>query len=86
MIGNLYKSERFKEEVKRFDAAISQLEEGTAKENLKHLLSSLITEVKKMDNMYMDMVYTHQLGSMGNDFRSKIMSIRKQLEESLFKK
>jgi hypothetical protein len=31
--------------------------------------------------MYMDMVYNHQLGSVGNEFRDRISQYRKKLDE-----
>lgn len=85
MIAELYKSPRFKEDVQRYNLAITKLEEGTTKEEATVLLGKLVSEVKKMDSMYMDMVYNKQLGSLGNDFRENIKTIRKQLEEKLFK-
>jgi len=36
-----------------------------------------------MDNMYMDMVYSKQLTSLGGEIRDKITSLRKQLDSKL---
>ena len=83
MIGEIHKSERFTEEVKKCDHAIDQLVDGALKEDAKKLLNELIFEVRKMDNMYMDMIYNHQLGTIGNEFRERISSIRKNLYDIL---
>ena len=83
MIGEIHKSERFIEDLKKYDTAIRQLEDGAFKEEAKKLLNELIFEVRKMDNMYMNMIYNHQLGTQGNEFRERISSIRKNLYDIL---
>ena len=80
MSGDIYKSERFKKDVQKYDTAIKEMPDGATKDDVKRLLSDLVFEVKKMDNMYMDMVYNRQLGSVGNEFRERILNIRKQLD------
>jgi hypothetical protein len=47
------------------------------------LLNNLISEVKNMDNMYVDMVYANQLPTQGSEMRNKIGSIRKQLDNKI---
>lgn len=79
MIGELHKAERFMEDVKKCDQAIEQLADGVLKEDAKKLLNQLIFEVKKMDNLYMDMIYNHQLGTTDTEFRERILNIRKNL-------
>ena len=57
--------------------------EGPSKTDLNKLLGSLITEVRKMDEMHTEMIYTRQLSSMGQEFREKISAIRKQLDQKI---
>ena len=86
MIGEIHKSERFIEDLKKYDNAIKLLEDGSLKDEAKKLLNDLVFEVRKMDNMYMDMVYNHQVGTLGNEFRDRILAIRKQLDTKLKKR
>lgn len=83
MIGEIYKSNRFKEDVKKYDTAIREMADSPVKEEAKKLLADLVFEVKKMDNMYMDMIYNNQLGSLGNEFRERILNIRKKLDTKI---
>jgi len=76
-------TERFKADVKRYSEAIDQVPEGPAKTEAKTLLNNLIYEVKNMDNMYMDMIYSKQMTSLGGELRDKITSLRKQLDSKL---
>ncbi len=76
-------TERFKSDVKRYTEAIEQLPESQNKTEAKKLLNNLIYELKNMDNMYLDMVYSRQLPSLGNELREKITAIRKQLDNKL---
>jgi hypothetical protein len=76
-------TERFKADVKRYSEAIEKISEGQSKTEAKSLLNNLINEVKNMDNMYMDMVYSKQLTSLGGEIRDKITSLRKQLDSKL---
>lgn len=82
----LQRTERFQEDIKRYSNAIEALTDEHLKLESKRLLNDLVYEVKNMDNMYLDMVYAKQLPSLGNEMREKITSIRKKLEEKLFKK
>ena len=76
-------TERFKSDVKRYSEAIEKIPEGPSKTEAKTLLNNLIYEVKNMDNMYMDMIYSNQLTSLGSELRDKITSLRKQLDSRL---
>ena len=76
-------TERFKADVKRYSEAIEKITDGQSKTEAKSLLNNLINEVKNMDNMYMDMVYSKQLTSLGGEIRDKITSLRKQLDSKL---
>lgn len=79
----LTKNERFQADVKRYTEGIERLTNDQAKLEAKKLLNDLIYEVQNMDNMYMDMVYSKQLPSLGNDMKEKITSLRKALDSHL---
>jgi hypothetical protein len=76
-------TERFKADVKRYSEAIEKIPESPSKTEARNLLNSLIYEVKNMDNMYMDMIYSKQLPSLGAELRDKITAIRKSLDSCL---
>lgn len=79
----LHNTERFKNDVARYTAAIDNLSNEQQKLTAKKLLNDLIYEVKNMDNMYIDMVYAKQLPTMGNEMRDKITELRKKLDKAL---
>ena len=81
----LQKTERFQSDVKKYTEIINNMSDEQARLESKKLLNDLIYEVKKMDKMYVDMVYARQLPTMGNDIRDKIVSIRKQLDQKINK-
>jgi len=76
-------TERFKSDVKRYSEAIDRIPEGPSKTQAKTLLNNLIYEVKNMDNLYMDMIYSNQLKSLGGELKNKITSLRNQLDSKL---
>jgi hypothetical protein len=77
------KSKTFQTDLARYSTIIESIPEGPSKVDLNKLLGSLITEVRKMDEMHTEMIYTRQLPSMGQEFREKISTIRKQLDQKL---
>jgi hypothetical protein len=77
------KSKIFQTDLARYSTIIESMPEGPSKVDLNRLLGSLITEVRKMDEMHIEMIYTKQLPSMGQEFREKIGSIRKQLDQKI---
>jgi hypothetical protein len=77
------KSKIFQTDLARYSTIIESMPEGPSKVDLNRLLGSLITEVRKMDEMHTEMIYTKQLPSMGQEFREKIGSIRKQLDQKI---
>jgi hypothetical protein len=79
----LQNTERFKNDLARYNDAINKISNEQEKLVATRLLNDLIYEVKNMDNMYVDMIYAKQLPTMGNEMRDKIVSIRKQLENTL---
>jgi hypothetical protein len=54
--------------------------EGAAKQESQQLLNKLIAEIKKLDSMHMEMVYSRQLPTMGSEMKQDITAIRKKLE------
>jgi hypothetical protein len=80
------KSKTFQHDLARYSTAIESMSEGPLRIELNRLLSSLIVEVRKMDDMHNEMIYTKQLPSMGQEFREKIGAIRKQLDQKLKEK
>ena len=79
----LQHNERFQNDVKRYREAIEKMSEGQAKDETTRILNDLIYEVKNMDNMYLDMIYSKQLQSTGSDLREKIRGIRIRLDQKL---
>ena len=77
------KSKIFQADLARYSTIIESMPEGPLKIETGRLLSSLISEVRKMDEMHTEMIYTKQLPSMGQEFREKIGTIRKQLDQKL---
>jgi hypothetical protein len=54
--------------------------DGAAKHESQQLLNKLIAEIKKLDSMHMEMVYSRQLPTMGGEMKQDITAIRKKLE------
>ena len=76
-------NERFKDDTKRWSQEINELPDGQKKIECTKLLNDLIYEVKNMDNMHMDMIFSKQLTSMGGELKNKISAIRKKLDSKL---
>ena len=79
----LEKSSRFQEDYTRYQSAIAAMPEGDFKQDVNQLLKKLVGEIKKLDSMHMEMVYTRQLPSMGTDMKQEITIIRRQLETKI---
>ena len=79
----LQQNDRFQKDVQHYSQEIDKLPDGQKKLECTKLLNDLIYEVKNMDNMYMDMVFSKQLPSMGGELKNKIISIRKKLDSKL---
>ena len=76
----LQRSSRFQEDCAKYRTAIGTMPDGQAKQESQQLLNKLIGEIKKLDSMHMEMVYSRQLPSMGGDMKQNITDIRKKLE------
>ena len=82
-MSSLIKSTRFQEDCEKYRTAIDSMPDGAAKQESQQLLNKLIAEIKKLDSMHMEMVYTRQLPSMGTDMKQEITAIRRQLENKI---
>ena len=76
-------NERFKDDIKKYAAAIDGIEDQQLKSQTTKLLNDLIYAVKDIDSRHIDMIYAKQLPSMGNEIREKITQIRRQLDTRL---
>lgn len=76
----LEKSSRFQEDYKKYQSLIDEMPDGAVKQETIQLLQKLVAEIKKLDNMHMEMIYSRQLPSMGSDMKQDIVSLRRQLE------
>ncbi len=76
----LQRSSKFQEDCAKYRTAIGTMPDGPAKQESQQLLNKLIGEIKKLDSMHMEMIYSRQLPTMGGDMKQDITNIRKQLE------
>jgi hypothetical protein len=79
-MSSLIKSTRFQEDCEKYRTSIASMPEGAAKQESQQLLNKLIAEIKKLDSMHMEMVYSRQLPTMGSEMKQDITAIRKKLE------
>jgi hypothetical protein len=82
-MSSLIKSTRFQEDCEKYRTAIASMPEGAVKQESQQLLNKLIAEIKKLDSMHMEMIYTRQMPSMGTDMKQDILSLRKKLDNKL---
>ena len=82
-MSSLIKSTRFQEDCARYRTAIDTMPDGPAKQESQQLLNKLIGEIKKLDSMHMEMIYSRQMPSMGTDMKQDILSLRKKLDNKL---
>jgi hypothetical protein len=57
--------------------------DGDFKQEVNQLLKKLVGEIKKLDSLHMEMIYTRQLPSMGGDMKQEITTTRRQLETKI---
>jgi hypothetical protein len=74
---------RFKKDYEYYLTKIQEIPEGEFKQEVTQLLNKLVAEVKKLDNMHMEMIYTKQMPSMGTDMKQDILTIRRKLDNKL---
>jgi hypothetical protein len=53
---------------------------GDVKNETVQLLQKLTYSIKKLDNMHLEMIYSRQLPTMGNEMKDEISDLRKKLE------
>jgi len=83
MLNLLEKTSRFQQDHERYLIKIQQIPEGEFKQEVKELLNKLVSEVRKLDSMHMEMIYTKQMPSMGSDIKQDILTLRKKLDTKL---
>ena len=76
----LQKSNRFIKDCERYEAAIATMPEGNVKNETVQLLQKLTYSIKKLDNMHLEMIYSRQLPTIGNEMKDEISDLRKKLE------
>ena len=81
MVQTIQKSERYQNDLKRFNSFLERLPDGQDKDDFRNLLSKLVFEVKKMDTMFVDMIYSNQVSSTGKEIRESLLETRKSLEK-----
>ena len=82
-MSSLIKSTRFQEDCAKYRTSIDTMPDGPAKQESQQLLNKLIAEIKKLDSMHMEMIYTRQMPSMGTDMKQDILALRKKLDNKL---
>ena len=83
MTNSIFNTQRFQNDLQKYKLALDQITNEEDRKVGEKLLNDLILNVKRMDNMYLDMVYSNQLTSVGSEMREKILEIRKQLDSKL---
>jgi len=78
---SISQSERFKNDVDVYQSAINQIENLQKKTKLQNLLDDLVREVSAVDKLHENLNF--MVGKPAAVDRSKIVSIRKELDRSL---
>ena len=79
-MSNLLQSSRFLKDCEKYESVIATMPEGNVKNETVQLLQKLIYSIKKLDNMHLEMIYSRQLPTMGNEMKDEISDLRKKLE------
>ena len=79
MSNQLQRSNRFQEDYLRYRTAIDLMPDGSAKQESQQLLNKLVSAIKTLDSMHMEIVYGRQLPATGSDLKQDIADIRKKL-------
>lgn len=80
MLNQIRKSSPFQSDLKRYDELLLKITDESTKIEIKQLISNLVNEVKKMDDLHLELIFNKQMRTTGSDCREKITNIRKQLE------
>ena len=79
-MSNLLQSSRFLKDCEKYESVIATMPEGNVKNETVQLLQKLTYSIKKLDNMHLEMIYSRQLPTMGNEMKDEISDLRKKLE------
>ena len=83
MLNSLVKSQRFVQDIIRYNTAIELTAEPALKAELSRMVNELVSKVKKIDEMHSELIYTKQIPSTGKDFRDDIHLLRKKIENKI---
>ena len=75
----IFQSETFKKEYKQITDFISHTDNEDKKNEVKNLLKELVSYVKKVDSMHLDLVNIGKLSDDSNDLRTRIVETRKKI-------
>lgn len=79
----LQKTPRFQQDHERYLAKIASIPDGEFKQEVRDLLNKLVAEVRKLDSMHMELIYSRQMPNTGSDIKQDITSLRKKLDHRL---
>lgn len=82
---SLESSQRFKDDWNRYKTAKSTVKDESVKREIDSLLSSLLAEVKKIDQHHNDLLQSKLLPTGIEETRQRITEIRKKLDELIKK-
>jgi hypothetical protein len=80
---SISQSDRFKEDYNRYKSAIEKIEATDKKHELMKLLNQLVEAVNSVDKFYLNLTEGSGLQNQTGDYRSSIISIRKELNRRL---
>lgn len=83
MMQTIQSSERFKKEYLDFQERISKVTDGILQQNLTTKLTTLKELVMYLDRQHETLFVSNKLGSDVKETRDEIVSVRKQISESL---
>lgn len=79
-MSNLLQSSRFVKDCEKYESVIATMPEGNVKNETVQLLQKLTYSIKKLDSMHLEMIYSRQLPTMGNEMKDEISDLRKKIE------
>lgn len=83
MLPTIQRSERFQQEYKKYNEAISKVRDPQLKNELDQLLQKLVLEVQNFDKIHSEMLLSKQFSPNNTEFREKVTAIRRQLDRKL---
>ncbi len=76
-------SEQFKKDLNRYRSALKRMPTVKSKNQLEYLIQTLISEIRYLDSQHDELNISKTLPSTVVDSRSKISSVRGQIENLL---